>query len=231
LIRILALALMLAVADPAIARPDALKVSETPPGGYVLGNPQAKIRLLEYMSFTCSHCAHFSTEGAAVLKRGFVARGEVSYEVRNAVRDAFDLTAALLARCGGPGRFFGNMDVIFANQAKWMADLQKLDTTKLQKADHATVVRLIAQGSGLNALMAKRGFTPVQLRQCLNDKAATDKIIAMTKDAWDVRKIQGTPSFYINDVSAGPTTTYEQLEPQLKAALVPATAPKTEVKP
>ena len=227
----------LVFAAPLVARstaktpqPAALVTSETALGGYVLGNPHAKIRLIEYMSFTCSHCAHFTTESAAPLKRDYVMNGHVTYEVRNAVRDPFDLTASLLARCGGSRRFFGNMEMLLATQPTWLANSQKLDSAKLQKADHATVLKMIGQGTGLYALMAKRGFSAAQLNQCLSDKGAQAKILAMTQDAWDVRKISGTPTFFINDTLADGTTTYEQLEPKLKAVST-ATLPKTEVKP
>ena len=50
-----------------------LKTSETPAGGYVLGNPKAPVRLLEFMSFTCPHCAHFTQDGAAQLKANYIA--------------------------------------------------------------------------------------------------------------------------------------------------------------
>ena len=64
----------------------------------------------------------------------------------------------------------------------------------------------------------------------MSDKGAQAKILAMTQDAWDVRKISGTPTFFINDTLADGTTTYEQLEPKLKAVST-ATLPMTEVKP
>ncbi len=217
----LALALtFLCFAAPLGARTGAppLAVSETPQGGYVLGNAQAKVRLVEYMSFTCSHCAAFSTADAPQLERDYVSKGDVAYEVRNAVRDGFDLTASLLARCGGPRRFFGNMEAIFANQQEWIGNLKKLDSAKLQKAEPTSAIKIIAQGSGLNALMQKRGFAPAQLNKCLTDKAAQDKILAMTKDAWDVRKISGTPSFFINETPVERAVTLAQLEPALKAA-------------
>ncbi len=224
------------VAGSVLAKPTvpvALKVSETAQGGYVLGNPQAKVRLVEYMSYTCPHCAHFTNEGAAPLKRDFVRGGAIAYEVRNAVRDPFDLTAALLARCGGPSRFFGNMEAIFAGQTSWMSKAQKLDTAavaKVGKTAPEMATKMVAQGVGLTAIMRGRGLSIAQINRCLSDKAAQAKIIAMTTDAWDMRKIPGTPAFFINDAVVDGTNTYAQLEPKLKAS-VAAISLKTEVKP
>ena len=78
--------------------------AETPEGGFVIGNPNAPLKLVEYASHTCSHCAAFSQEGAAKLDE-YVAKGTVSYEIRNQIHDPIDLTIALLARCGTPASF------------------------------------------------------------------------------------------------------------------------------
>ncbi|MCB8828310.1 DsbA family protein, partial [Escherichia coli] len=37
-------------------------VTQTAKGAFVLGNPAAPIKLVEYGSYTCSHCAAFSKE-------------------------------------------------------------------------------------------------------------------------------------------------------------------------
>ncbi|MEO8619159.1 MAG: thioredoxin domain-containing protein, partial [Sphingomicrobium sp.] len=38
-------------------------VAATPEGGIVMGNPKAKVTLVEYGSLTCSHCKHFAEIG------------------------------------------------------------------------------------------------------------------------------------------------------------------------
>ena len=40
----------------------------TPEGGIVQGNPNAPIKLVEYASHTCSHCAEFSEQSAEPLR-------------------------------------------------------------------------------------------------------------------------------------------------------------------
>ena len=80
-------------------------VNETPEGNFVMGNPDAKLKLVEYGSFTCSHCADFA-ETASPEIRERVDTGKMSYEFRTYVRDPIDLTTALLARCGGKDVFY-----------------------------------------------------------------------------------------------------------------------------
>jgi protein-disulfide isomerase len=104
----------------------ATTVVETPDGGMRMGNPNAPIKLVEYGSMSCSHCAEFSEKAMGTLKANYIASGKVSYELRNYVRDPMDLTATLLARCGGPGPFFPLVEQMFADQANWFTKVQAI---------------------------------------------------------------------------------------------------------
>jgi protein-disulfide isomerase len=179
------------------------RVALSPIGGHVLGNPAAPTKLVEYVSYTCSHCAHFVGEASAPLKANYVKGGKVSVEVRNAVRDKYDLTAALLARCGGPKRFFGNHEALFANQDAWMAQLQAYDRGAAKPSEQIPALKDIGRNTGLYTLMGKRGFTPAQLDACIADPASMKQILAMTDEAWNKVKIGGTPAFTINGARAG----------------------------
>lgn len=174
------------------------RVALSPIGGHVLGNPAAQTKLVEYVSYTCSHCAHFVGEASQPLRDRYVKGGTLSVEVRNAVRDKYDLTAALLARCGGPRRFFGNHEALFANQDPWMDKLTIYERDAVKPTEEKAALRDIGQKTGLYALMAKRGFTPAQLDACINDPGAMKQILAMTDEAWNKVRITGTPSFTLN---------------------------------
>ncbi|EQB30845.1 DsbA family protein [Sphingobium ummariense] len=187
-----------AAAFPAAAPNWTARVALSPIGGHVLGNPAAPTKLVEYVSYTCSHCAHFVGEASQPLRDRYVKGGKLSVEVRNAVRDKYDLTAALLARCGGPRRFFGNHEALFANQDPWMEKLTAYDRDAVKPTEEKAALRDIGQKTGLYALMAKRGFTPAQLDACVNDPNAMKQILAMTDEAWNKVRITGTPSFTLN---------------------------------
>lgn len=175
------------------------RVALSPIGGHVMGNPAAPTRLVEYVSYTCSHCAHFLREASAPLRANYVRSGKVSVEARNAVRDKYDLTAALLARCGGPKRFFGNHEALFANQDAWIEQVIAYDKDSAPKpGEQKAALREIGQKTGLYALMGKRGFKPKQLDACINDPGSMKQILAMTEEAWKKLKIPGTPAFTIN---------------------------------
>ncbi len=193
-----------------------------PNGAFVMGKPAAPARLVEYLSYTCGHCAHFTGEASAPLKSGYVAKGLVTVEVRNAVRDRYDFTAALLARCGGPARFFGNSEALFAAQANWLGKasaFEASDAERISKLPMNDVLKAIAKGVGLDVLMGSRGFSQAQINTCLSDPAAQKQVAAMSNEAWSIRKINGTPSFLINGNTFEGPGSWPAVEAGLKAAL------------
>src|SRR4051812_932713 len=64
-------------AAPPPARPNWVQtVVRTPEGGYRMGNPAARIALIEYGSRTCPHCALFDAQGVPALTSKYVANGQ-----------------------------------------------------------------------------------------------------------------------------------------------------------
>src|SRR3569833_2354772 len=106
-------------AVPAKARDWTKVVRATPAGGFVMGNPNARVKLVEYGSMTCPHCAHFDEDSVPSLIANYVKSGKVSWEFRNYVRDTIDVSAALIARCGGAKRFFPLTRALFKDQPSW----------------------------------------------------------------------------------------------------------------
>lgn len=211
---------LLAIPAGVLAAPAAnwtTRVALSPIGGHVMGNPAAPTKLVEYVSYTCSHCAHFVSQATEPLKASYVKGGQVSVEVRNAVRDKYDLTAALLARCGGMKRFFGNHEALFANQDAWMEQLQAYDRGAAKRSDQIAALRDIGRNTGLYALMAKRGYTPAQLDGCIADPVAMKQILAMTEEAWTKVKLSGTPGFTVNGALVGGSS-WDDLRDALPAA-------------
>lgn len=197
-------------------------VTITPQGAFVLGNPKAKVRLVEYLSYTCNHCAHFTEDAAVPLKRDYVAKGLVSVELRNLVRDAFDLTAALLARCGGPSRVFTLTEDMMRGQSVWMAQGQLAaikQETQLKAMPLTKQLQTLAKGTGLLAIAQARGVAPAQANACLASDQMHKTVMAMTKDAIEVRKINSTPSFLINGQPGPRTASWADVETALRAAL------------
>lgn len=87
---------------PDFAVADGIPVSTTADGAFVLGSPQASLRVIEFMDFACPYCAVY----APVLRgfiRGYVKNGRAKLELRylTYVGGEFSRTAAYAALCAG----------------------------------------------------------------------------------------------------------------------------------
>jgi len=204
------------------ARPGAVDwtrtVTVTPIGSFILGNPNAKTKLVEYMSYSCPHCADFAAEATTQLKTGWVKGGSLSIEYRNFIRDGYDLSAALIARCGGTSHFLANHELIFSTYDGWMDQAQKYAQSHSDASggDNGAQFIDIADKVGLTAVAVKNGISEQAAHQCLADPKALATILALTSGAWDVdRNFEGTPTFLLNGEVLHGIHSWEGLKPRL----------------
>jgi protein-disulfide isomerase len=197
-------------------------VTRTAQDTHLLGNPAAKVRLTEFISYTCPHCAAFERDADAPLRLGLVAGGRGAIEVRHFVRDPVDMTVALLTNCGPPAKFFLNHAAFLRSQAKWIEPLVSASPAQRARWTSGAFVRqtrAIAQDFGFYPIMRSRGYTPAQVDTCLADEALATRLAASTADARTVFQVSGTPSFAINGVLLAGTYGWEALKPQIEARM------------
>ena len=197
-------------------------VTQAPNGAYVMGNPRAKVRLVEYISYTCGHCAQFVGEAKLPLKRDYVAKGRVSVEFRNAVRDRIDFAASLVARCGGSGKFFGISEQLMATQNNWLGKAQTFAAANDEKMEKMPIndgLKMIARGVGFDVMLRNQGIAPAQMDACLTNKKTQDLVAGLTNEAWQQSKINGTPAFKVNGTMLSGAGTWTVVESAIKAAL------------
>jgi protein-disulfide isomerase len=194
-------------------------VVATPEGGFRMGNPAAKVKLIEYGSLTCSHCATFAKEGMASLVNTYVRSGKVSYEYRNMVLNGLDVAATLVARCGGPEPYFRVADKLYATQGQWKDRIKNLTDAQKQALnalpENQRLGRL-AELAGIPELAAQHGIAPASAQRCLADRAAFDEL-GKFNEAATAQGVEGTPTFFLNGAKIG-SHTWATLEPILKEA-------------
>ncbi|HEY9552756.1 thioredoxin domain-containing protein [Allosphingosinicella sp.] len=220
-----AAALPLGIAAVPAAQAEAAKdwtktVARTPEGGFRVGNPDAPVKLVEYGSLTCDHCAHFAEEATPKLLGQYVRSGRVSFEFRNFIRDPADLTASLLSRCAGPDDFFALTDRYFDSQAQWYGKLQSMseaDAKAINALAPAERLARFAAIAGLDATAAKAGVPAAQAKQCLTNEASIEQLVQMGRTAVEKHQIKGTPSFMINGKTLENVHNWAALEPLLAA--------------
>jgi protein-disulfide isomerase len=195
-------------------------VAKTEAGGIVMGNPDAPIKLVEYMSITCSHCKDFGEQAFAPLRDNYVNSGRVSFEIRNFVRDPLDLSAAILSRCGGEAPFFPLTEQALGYQTTMFEKAQGMGEATygdiLNSPPETRFVRL-AEQLGLIAFFQQRGISEDQAKACLADTATAETLMNGTEKAAEDFNIEGTPTFLINGQKIDGTN-WAMVETKLKEA-------------
>ena len=188
-------------AKPAAARDWSSSVIATPQGGYLMGNPAAKAKLVEYGSLSCSHCATFDKTSLPRLMPALKA-GAVAYEFRNYLLDPYDMAATLVARCGGTKTFFPVLHQVMATQETWKAKIAAVGEARLKPLEgkpSGEVMPVIADIAGFNAMGAARGLAAAKMQQCLSNQAEMERLVTMTETASEKFGVRGTPTFFVNN--------------------------------
>ena len=197
-------------------------IALTAQGTHLLGNPAAKVKLTQFISYTCPHCAHFEEQADAPLKLVFVATGKGSVEVRNFIRDPIDMTVALLTNCGPASRFFGNHAAFLRSQGTWIQPMAHPSPTQQARwlgGAFAQRTRAIARDFGFYGTMQGRGYSAIQIDKCLADEPLAQRLATSTDEAANTLFVTGTPMFAIDGVVLTGTYTWDALRPQLDARM------------
>ncbi len=147
----------------------------------VLGNPESKVVLTEYASYTCPHCANFHTAVFKDLKRDYIDTGKIKFVYREVYFDRYGLWAGMVARCGGDMRYFGIQDILYKSQQEWAAS-----------DDPAAVV------DNLRRIGRTAGLEDAALDTCLNDGAMAQAMVEKFQKDTEADGINSTPSFMLN---------------------------------
>ncbi len=166
-----------------------------------LGPVDAKVKITEYASFTCPHCANFHADVFPKLKADYIDTGKVRFEYREVYFDRYGLWAAMMARCGGEMRYFGITDILFDTQSEWAAT-----------DDPAAVV------ANLKKIGRTAGLDDAALEVCMKDAATADALVKHFETNFKADGIEGTPSFMINGVKYS-NVKYDELKSILDAEL------------
>jgi protein-disulfide isomerase len=211
-------------AAPAAARGPvnwAKTFTATPEGGVRMGNPNAKVKLIEYGSRLCPYCARFHADSMIPLRSKYVASGKVSYEFRDfPVHGALDLAPILIGHCVSTANYFPLLDQMMAAQPRILAHEEDVvrQVQAMRPATPTLTAIAFAERLGLIDFMAKRGMAAARTRACLSSKAGMDALAKRADDANRLYQIRGTPTFIVNGKVADGVGDWAGLESVLKAA-------------
>lgn len=176
------------------------QIGVTADGSHTLGNPDAPIKLTEFISYTCPHCAHFHRESDAVLRLTLIPKGQIQVTMTNLLRNPIDLTVAMLASCGDPKRFWVRHNAFLGTQDKWLPKAEKMSReqqARWYQGEMVNRMRAVASDFGFYATVQQWGLDRARADRCLADAAMLNKLRDQQTTARDLG-IDSTPSFVLN---------------------------------
>ena len=144
----------------------------------VLGKAEAPVTIIEYASLTCPHCAAFHADVLPALKTEYIDTGKVKLIFRDFPLDQLAFAGAVLARCGGPEKYYTYLNVLFAQQRQWAGS-----------PDPKAALTQIGRLGGVSA---------EQFDKCLADKPLGDYILNSRLEGNQKFNVNSTPTLIIN---------------------------------
>ena len=168
--------------------------------GYEIGNPDAEVHLIEFVSYTCPHCADFTVQGEAPLQLAYIGPGKMKFEMRSFIRNDVDLAASMLVQCGDNSKFLQNHTMFMTKQSTWLGEARKASDAQLAQwlNGSASGRQSMASALGFYKMMETRGYGRPELDKCLSDQALADRLSSNTQKDMTDFGVRGTPSFVVN---------------------------------
>ncbi|MGQ0662042.1 MAG: DsbA family protein [Pseudomonadota bacterium] len=165
----------------------------------VIGLAGAPITVVEYASLTCPHCATFHATTLPRLIDAYVDKGLVKFIYRDFPLDRIALVAAMLARCAGPERYFGFLDVFYRQQANWTRGNEP--------------GQILAALRGLARL---GGMSDERIDACLKDQDVQNAVLQQSLKGEKEFEVRSTPTLIINGRKHAGGTSFEDLDRTLR---------------
>jgi len=149
-----------------------------PLGEITIGDANAPIKIYEYSSLTCGHCAAFHKEVLPDLKKQYVDKGLVQFYFRPFPLDPYAMTGAMLVQCAIPQARLAFLETLFKRQLQWVRSDDPLNS--------------------LRAYAKQAGMSGENFVMCLQSEANLTAVRSMYTAAKDELGVQSTPTFFVN---------------------------------
>jgi protein-disulfide isomerase len=158
--------------------------SATGAGEHELGNPAAKVTVIEYASLGCPICALWNNTQFQGFKAKYIDTGKVHYIYREFLTGDAPVASAgfLLAHCAGKDKYFQVVDAVYRA-------VQPLLEDEKRNAEKRDALIKVAQTAGL---------TEQQFNTCVTDDKAVLALNDQSNKYATEDKIDSTPTFVIN---------------------------------
>lgn len=164
-----------------------------------LGNKDAKIKMIEFASLTCGHCAKFHNEVMPQIKEKYIKNGDVLFVYNDFPLDKFALKASIIARCSGNKNYFNFLDVFYKKQKDWTRT----------KDPFKSLLKIAKFG----------GLKDDDIKVCVGNKSIEDGILKNRLRYTKEYEIKATPTIYFNNKRYEGVLSIEAIEKKIESLL------------
>ncbi len=143
-----------------------------------IGARDAPVTIVEYFSFSCSHCARFHREAFPKLKRDYIDTGKLRFVFRDFPLNLPALNAARLAHCAGPERYVEIVDLF---RRRWDDWIDEPDPT-----------------GALLGQLRELGLGESTLERCEHDPSLEKQVLESYLEGSRDHGVDRTPTFLVN---------------------------------
>lgn len=178
---------------------------------FALGPADAKVTVVEFANYLCSHCADHAAEAMPRIKAEYIDTGKIRYVFRDLPFSGQEtvIRAGEAAACANDSNlYYQYHEVLFRSQRQW-----------------ATLSGDVLDGY-LADLGGQIGMAPATLTECIK---SGNKRAGVLEDQQAATRlgVTGTPAFFVNGTSYTGARTYEAWKDLLDKALAGETEPAT----
>lgn len=164
-----------------------------------IGNEDAPIKMLEFASLTCGHCAKFHNEVLPVIKEKYILTGKIYFTYKDFPLDKFALKASIISRCSGNDNYFKFLDVFYKKQSSWTRT----------KDPFKSLLKIAKIG----------GIKDEEIKVCVGNKSIEDGLLKDRLNSSKKYDITATPTLYFNGEKYKGDLTLEALELKINSIL------------
>ncbi len=163
----------------------------------VVGNENAKIKIIAYESLTCSHCADFHNDVYPKLKKDYIDTGLAKIEFRHFPLDIAAFNASKISQCK-IDQSFEILESLYSNQQAWVRGNTVEDIN-----------------NNLKKFLKKEGFK-IDFEKCINNKEIEDFVLNDRIEGSKKFKVNATPTIIINNEKFEKSLNYKNLKESLE---------------
>ncbi len=147
---------------------------------HFMGSDNASIKIKEYFSLTCGHCANFHVKTLPKLKEKYIDTGKVQLEFIDYPLDRLAIIAAALTRTlPTKDGYLESISILLKKQKQWAYSKKPLD-------ELLSIAKLF-------------GVSSKEFDQILKNIPLMQEIINKMEKESKIFNIESTPTFIIND--------------------------------